>query len=85
MMCPFFAERPPIAVGIKGPMTFWVWYESVERRFWTHQIDSLAIKLVWSLARKAPFWAFSVERPWSEIRRPSLKVHEHRAIGIKPD
>jgi hypothetical protein len=26
-MCPFLAERPPIAVGIKGPMNFWVWYE----------------------------------------------------------
>jgi hypothetical protein len=28
LMCPFFAERPPIAVGIKGPMNFWVWYNS---------------------------------------------------------
>jgi hypothetical protein len=24
----FFAERPPIAVGIKGPMNFWIWYHT---------------------------------------------------------
>jgi len=27
LMYPFFAGRPPIAVGIKGPMNFWIWYE----------------------------------------------------------
>ena len=27
-----FAERPPIAVGIKGPMNFWVWYETGRRK-----------------------------------------------------
>jgi hypothetical protein len=28
LMCPFFAERTPIAIGIKGPMNFRVWYEA---------------------------------------------------------
>jgi hypothetical protein len=26
LMCPFFAERTPIAIDIKGPMNFRVWY-----------------------------------------------------------
>jgi hypothetical protein len=28
LMYPFFAERPHIAVGIKGPMNFWIWYDT---------------------------------------------------------
>jgi hypothetical protein len=28
LMYPFFAERPHIAVGIKGPMNFWIWYQA---------------------------------------------------------
>ncbi len=27
LLYPFFAERPHIAVGIKGPMNFWIWYQ----------------------------------------------------------
>jgi hypothetical protein len=32
LMYPFFAERPHIAVGIKGPMNFWIWYEGRIRK-----------------------------------------------------
>jgi hypothetical protein len=28
LMCPFFAERPPIAVGIKGSINFQVLYHT---------------------------------------------------------
>jgi hypothetical protein len=28
LMYPFFAGRPHIAVGIKGPMNFWIWYQA---------------------------------------------------------
>jgi hypothetical protein len=28
LMCPFFAGRPHIAVGIKGPMNLWIWYHT---------------------------------------------------------
>ncbi len=31
LMCPFLAERPPSAVGIKGPMNFWVWHNTKVR------------------------------------------------------
>jgi hypothetical protein len=34
LMFPFLAERPPSAVGIKGPMNFWVWYEPTGRQSW---------------------------------------------------
>ncbi len=30
----------------------------------------------------SPSWAFSLERHWSEIQRPYIKVHKYRASGV---
>jgi hypothetical protein len=52
LMYPFFAERPHIAVGIKGPMNFWIWYELAHRT----SPPALAMRMAREFKARDPEW-----------------------------